>query len=87
VVGGDEYPATVYVRSQSTAVDVAVLVADNLPEVEPLRCAIVNRRVDQDLDGCRALGFPWWKKNPQADQQNSGPVLARTKGTVPASKG
>ncbi|HZM66008.1 MAG TPA: tetratricopeptide repeat protein [Nakamurella sp.] len=88
VVGGREYPATVHERSGSAAVDVAVLVADHLPALEPLRCALINRDVDEDLDGCRALGFPSWKKNPQAGAQDSAtPVLARAKGTVPTSEG
>ena len=87
VVGGQEYQATVHVRSNEEAVDVAILVAEDLPELESLRCALVNRGVDQDLEGCRALGFPSWKLNPLGDKDSATPVLARTRGTVPTAEG
>jgi tetratricopeptide (TPR) repeat protein len=87
VVGGHEYPATVHIRSNDETVDVAILIADNLPELEYLRCALVNRGVDHDLDECRALGFPSWKMNPLATKDSATPVLARTRGTVPTAEG
>lgn len=86
VVGDVEYPAEVLVRSQSTAVDVAVLVTDSLPEVEPLRCALVNRDVTAHLENCQALGFPSWRTDPQAGA-GTNHVLAQTRGDVPTAQG
>lgn len=93
VVSGHEYPATVHVRSNDQDVDLAILVADDLPAVEPLRCAMVNRGVVDKLVDCMALGFPSWKQNPHVDKQEpskdkgSRPVLAQTTGDVPTAEG
>ncbi|MET0966019.1 MAG: tetratricopeptide repeat protein [Nakamurella sp.] len=86
VVDGREYPATVHLRSDTDTVDVAILLGEGLPEMDALDCALVNRDVDDDLEKCRALGFPTWKKNPQAHATDD-PVLARTRGTVPTAEG
>jgi len=79
LAGGAEYPAAVHARSGDGAVDVAVLVAESLPAVEPLGCAVLDRAVPREARGCQALGFPVWKK--------SGRVLAQVPGTVPTAEG
>jgi len=81
VVGGVEYPATVFVRSGDADVDVAVLVAPDLPAVEPLKCAVVDWEVPSEVRGCGALGFPVWKDGAR------GPRLAQVPGHIPAAEG
>jgi hypothetical protein len=89
LVKGREYPATVHVRSNSDAVDVAVLVVDDLPgldPVAPLRCALVNREVTAHLEDCQALGFPSWRTDPQTGGGENH-VLAQTRGDLPTAQG
>src|SRR5450755_170988 len=74
VVGGVEYPATVSVRSGNADVDVAILMAPDLPAVGPLMCAVVDREVPSEVRGCRALGFPVWK------DRTGGQLLAQVPG-------
>ena len=81
VVGGAKYPAVVHVRSGSPGIDLAVLVAPKLPEVEPLGCAVLDREVPQVVRGCRALGFPVWKDGA------GGPRLAQVGGDAPTAEG
>jgi hypothetical protein len=79
VVGGQEYKATVQVRSQAAQIDVAVLAVENLPELSWLGCARVDRAIVGDVTGCIALGFPWWKA--------AGRELAQVAGAIPTSEG
>jgi tetratricopeptide (TPR) repeat protein len=81
IAGGAEYPAAVFVRSGNTDVDVAVLVAPSLQAVKPLECAVMDREVPWEVDGCRALGFPVWKDSA------AGPRLAQVPGNVPTAEG
>ncbi len=81
VVGGREYPASVVVRSDSPGADLAVLQADDLPEVDVLGCARVDRQRAAEVSGCQALGFPSWKDGAQ------GPRLAQVKGLLPTAEG
>jgi tetratricopeptide (TPR) repeat protein len=80
IVGRQEYSASVLVRSQSSTVDLAVLQAPGLPEVERLPCALVNQKVARHLAGCTALGFPKWK------DRDDGPRLAQVGGFVPTGE-
>ena len=80
VMSGQEYKATVQVRSLFKQIDVAVLAVDNsLPELPRLGCARVDRTIVGDVNGCVALGFPWWKAG--------GKELAQVAGTIPTSEG
>jgi tetratricopeptide (TPR) repeat protein len=79
-VGGVTYPATVHVRSETTEVDLAVLVAPKLLELAPLGCALLSRDVADWLERCVALGYPVWKDGP------AGQRLAQTRGDVPTSE-
>jgi hypothetical protein len=81
VVGGVEYPATVVVRSGNADVDVAILVAPDLPVVGPLMCAVVDREVPSEVRDCRALGFPVWK------DRTGGQLLAQVPGHIPTAEG
>jgi hypothetical protein len=80
VVGGHDYAATVHVRTNDSAVDLAVLLAPALDSLTPLRCALVDREVATQVDGCLALGFPLWKDGPP------GPRLAQAAGHVPTAE-
>src|SRR5690349_2126866 len=64
IVGGQAFPATVHVRSETSDADLAVLVAPGLPPLEPLSCALVARNVAGYLNQCVALGYPVWKDKP-----------------------
>lgn len=80
VVGGQEYKATVQVRSHDAQIDVAVLtVENNLPKLSWLGCARVDRTIVGDVTGGVAMGFPWWKAD--------GKELAQVAGTIPTSEG
>jgi hypothetical protein len=81
VVAGIEHPATVFVRSGNADADVAVLFAPSLPAVEPLACAVLDRTVPREVEGCRALGFPVWK------DAAVGPRLAQVPGKIPTAEG
>ena len=81
VVGGAEYPATVYVRSANADVDVAILECPGLPNVQSLRCATLGWDSPRWVRGCRALGFPLWKDGA------GGPLLAQVLGDIPAAEG
>jgi hypothetical protein len=80
-VSGDVFPCTVHVRSENAGVDLALLIASDLPPVDPLRCASVNRSVAAELGDCQVLGFPKWKDG--AD----GPRIAQADGYVPTAEG
>jgi hypothetical protein len=80
VVGGQEYKATTQVRSYAAQIDVAVLAVEkSLPELSSLGYARVDRTIVGDVNGCVALGFPWWKA--------SGKELTQVAGTIPTSEG
>ena len=81
IVAGGEHPAAVFVCSGTAAVDVALLESPSLPVVEPLTCAVVDRRAAWELEGCLALGFPVWK------DRAAGPLLAQVPGHVPTAEG
>src|SRR5262245_28541101 len=81
IIGGQKYPATVHVRSQTLDADLAVLVAPGLPEMEPLGCVLLARGAVDKLTGCVALGFPLWKDKP-----DGGPRLAQVTGDVPTAE-
>lgn len=80
VVDGQKVPATVYFRSHDGDVDLAVLHAPLLPEVDPLPCAVVDRDVPDQLE-CQALGFPVWKGTRER------PLLAQAGGYIPTAEG
>jgi Trypsin-like peptidase domain len=80
VVGGQEYKATVEVRSNSAETDLAILAVENsLSELPWLGCARVDRIIVGDVTGCVALGFPWWKAG--------GKELVQVAGIIPTSEG
>jgi hypothetical protein len=80
IVAGEQHRATVKVRSNTSAVDLAVLDASGLPDLEPMRCADINRDQAAIVTGCTALGFPIWKGS--ADR----PLLAQASGYVPTAE-
>jgi hypothetical protein len=80
IVAGHEYPARVHMRSETSDVDIAVLDAAGLPEVDPLGCALVARDVADWLNECVALGYPVWKDKPRG-----GPRLEQARGDVPTA--
>ncbi len=80
VLNGREYAATVHLRSGSAAVDVAVLAASDLPPVQPLGCARVDRAMVERVPGCRAVGFPVWKGTA------ARPVSAQADGFIPTAE-
>jgi TPR repeat protein len=82
VLGGQELPATVVVRTHVSAVDLAILEAPDLLEVDPLKCALVDRTVAALVRDCQALGFPRWK-----DAEGHSPQLAQADGNVPTAEG
>jgi hypothetical protein len=61
--------------------DLAVLLVPELPSVGALDCALVDRRVAADIEGCQALGFPLWKDG------RDGPRLAQVDGKIPTAEG
>ena len=73
-----KYKAVVYVRSNTVAVDLAVLIADDLPEMQPLPCAFVNRDLTKHLDNSQALGFPSWRTDPLVNSNKPRHVLAQS---------
>src|SRR3954454_223629 len=75
-IGGDEYPATVHMRTESPGVDLAILHVPQLPEVSPIGCARVDRGKAQAWLDCVALGFPEWSQNA-AGQSEVAPVDGR----------
>jgi hypothetical protein len=81
VVGGQEFAGSVVVRSDTTAVDVALVEAPGLAELSWLGLGRVDRSVAVRLVGCVALGFPHWKR---IDGRR---VLAQVDGYVPTAEG
>ena len=84
IVDGQSLSAMVHVRSESTAVDIAVLKVPQLAlaKVQQIRCALVNRSIADEVKGCRALGFPAWKNGV-----HGGPTLAQAGGYLPTAEG
>jgi hypothetical protein len=80
-VGGYSHSADVFVRTEDPDVDLAILEVLELPIVEALGSARVNRTIATDLAGCHALGFPVWKGSPDR------PVLAQVSGNIPTAEG
>ena len=80
VCDGALLDATVWVRSQSRDIDLAVLEVPTAREVEPLGYALVNRSVAATLPECQALGFPRWKRS-------NGRKLAQVDGYIPTAEG
>jgi hypothetical protein len=80
VCDGVEHDATIWVRSYTHNVDLALLKVPSAPEVEPLGCGLVNRDIALWVDGCQALGFPRWKRS-------NGRVLAQVRGYIPTAEG
>jgi hypothetical protein len=80
-VGGATYRATVHVRSENPEVDLAILVAPGLPELDPLDCAVASRNVAARLTDCVALGFPVWKGTVK------NPLQVQATGYIPTSEG
>lgn len=80
VVDGVEYPATVHARTRTTDVDLAVLHAEDLPELDPMRVARIDRDTAAQVSNCQALGFAVWKGL-------TDPVLAQPHGYVPTLEG
>jgi len=81
IVAGSEFDAAVSVRSGTRDVDIAVLIAPDLPSVEPLPCARVNTTISATVEDCAALGFPEWKK------ASGNAILAHAPGYVPTAEG
>src|SRR3954451_16170899 len=81
-IGGDEYPATVHVRTGSAGVDLAILQVPQLPEVSPIGCALVDRGTAHTLLDCVALGFPEWKQNAAGE-----PEVAQLDGKITTTEG
>ena len=46
-----------------------------------VRCAVVDREVSSEVQGCGALGFPVWKDG------TGGPRLAQVPGHIPTAEG
>ena len=82
IAGGAEHPATVYARTGSAQVDVAILEVPGLEEVPPAGCARVDRGTARTLEHCVALGFPKWKKSSAQK-----PLLAQLDCEVPTAEG
>ncbi|GAB2580175.1 tetratricopeptide repeat protein [Kribbella endophytica] len=83
-VDGSGYPAVVSVRSNTAAVDIAVLQGVGLPEVENSKPVLVDRSIAARLEDCVALGFPVWKDKPG---DPSRAILAQVAGSVPTAEG
>ncbi|MFD4510923.1 trypsin-like peptidase domain-containing protein [Streptomyces sp. NPDC058457] len=57
-----EHRVTHVIRSGHSDVDLALLiVADPVPGLEPIRFARVDRSRLGRIEGCVAVGFPWWR--------------------------
>jgi hypothetical protein len=80
-VDGQELAAKIFVRTYSQSIDLAVLVAPELPSVGALDCALVDRTVAADIEDCQALGFPLWKDG------RDGPRIAQVDGEIPTAEG
>jgi Trypsin-like peptidase domain len=80
-VDGQEHDAEIFVRTCSMSMDLAVLIVPELPPVDVLDCALVDRTVAADIGGCQALGFPVWK------DREDGPRLAQVDGEIPTAEG
>jgi hypothetical protein len=77
---GQDYPATVALRSGLGDVDIAVLSAPTLPALPPVPCARISTRFAARIEDCVALGFPKWKEAAK------GPRLAQTGGFIPTAE-
>lgn len=70
VVAGKEYRAKEAWRSGSENVDVALLRANDLPNLEPLTYALINTETFAEIEHCVALGFPTWSPSMRRVQVN-----------------
>jgi TolA-binding protein len=83
LVDGTRFPATVYVRSNTTDVDLAVLEVDGaIPRVVGLGPARVRRDVADQVLGCQALGFPRWRRSEGRDR-----IMVQVDGYIPTAEG
>jgi hypothetical protein len=79
-VDGVEWPATVHVRSHSSAIDLAILHVPDLPRSALLQVAFIDRTVNGRVAPCDAMGFPVWKGGTK-------PTMAQTPGYVLTAEG
>ncbi|MET7921808.1 tetratricopeptide repeat protein [Streptomyces avermitilis] len=79
--GGVNLPAVIHVRSSDPNVDLAVLEVPNAEPLEPMGYARVDRSMATRLEGCQALGFPWWKVS------RGERLLVQLDGYVPTAEG
>ncbi|MEX5300888.1 trypsin-like peptidase domain-containing protein [Kocuria sabuli] len=77
-----EFDAEVLVRSEDPAVDLAVLQLIDAPSVHGLSYAGMNREVIGEITGCRAVGFPHLKGDPQGRRRR-----VQVGGFVPTAEG
>lgn len=83
-VEGNQYPAEVLARTETRDVDVAILAADKLSSLTPMRLALVSRDHSWMLTDCQALGFPRWKDSGEPRRR---PLLAAAPGFIPVAEG
>lgn len=93
-LGGENFPAGIVWRSHTLEVDLAVLLSNTLPEVEPLTVALLDRTTVRELTECRCLCYPKAKGDgalqiigsiPLAENQQARASENEFLGTAPAS--
>jgi hypothetical protein len=81
LVDGESHPATVWVRTDDSAVDLALLLAEGLDVSSHLKFGQIVSQNVVHLRDCSALGFPVWKSSL------GQPAMAQASGYVPTAEG